>query len=317
MPATTRLTHAFFGRKTLAALGAAAALAGTGVATAGAASAATTSTSPAHAPVTNAVTTAAITHGTGTGANTGASLRTSGVPATAPSVTSTPASLNSGPGQSPFAPAHSAPANAAPSHGGGSNGGASNGAANNGAANNGASAGTAPAAAPAQHSTGPNGSAPQAAPAAAPAKPYQMYDSVTPSHIPSGHAVATYADGPYKASGSEVSGRGDVTWIDTNGSDPRANVLDVEPGDATPSSAATWTWHKLHASPNATAILYTMRSEWGAVQSAVHHLPQQMQSHVRYWIADPTGVPHVVPGSSATQWYWGPNYDISTCNPGF
>jgi hypothetical protein len=24
-----------------------------------------------------------------------------------------------------------------------------------------------------------------------------------------------------------------------------------------------------------------------------------------------------VPGASATQWYWGPNYDISTANPGF
>ena len=41
------------------------------------------------------------------------------------------------------------------------------------------------------------------------------------------------------------------------------------------------------------------------------------QSHVRYWIADPTGVPHVVPGSSATQWYWGSSYDITTANPNF
>ena len=65
------------------------------------------------------------------------------------------------------------------------------------------------------------------------------------------------------------------------------------------------------------AIIYTMRSDWSAVQSAVGTLPSSEQSQVRYWIADPTGVPHVVPGSSATQWYWGSNYDISTANPNF
>ena len=41
-----------------------------------------------------------------------------------------------------------------------------------------------------------------------------------------------------------------------------------------------------------------------------------MQHQVRWWIADPTGVPHVVPGAQATQWYWGHNYDISTALPG-
>jgi hypothetical protein len=65
------------------------------------------------------------------------------------------------------------------------------------------------------------------------------------------------------------------------------------------------------------AIVYTMLSDWPAVQGSVAGLPSWMQSHVRYWIADPTGVPHVVPGSSATQWYWGSNYDISTANPNF
>jgi len=41
------------------------------------------------------------------------------------------------------------------------------------------------------------------------------------------------------------------------------------------------------------------------------------RSRVRYWIADPTGVPHVVAGSGATQWYWGNSYDITTANPDF
>jgi hypothetical protein len=40
-----------------------------------------------------------------------------------------------------------------------------------------------------------------------------------------------------------------------------------------------------------------------------------MRSKARYWIADPTGHAHVAAGSSATQWYWGHGYDITTANP--
>jgi hypothetical protein len=153
--------------------------------------------------------------------------------------------------------------------------------------------------------------------AATPQRPYEIYDSVTPSAIPAHHQVATYATGGYAVSPSQVSGRGNVLWIDTRGTDPKAAALDVEPGDATPSVAASWAWHKLHAADNSVAIIYTMRSEWAAAKAAVDTLPAHMQSHIRWWIADPTGVPHVVPGASATQWYWGSNYDITTANPGF
>ena len=94
-------------------------------------------------------------------------------------------------------------------------------------------------------------------------------------------------------------------------------MLDVEPGDATPAGAASWVQSHLSKQPHSVAIIYTMRSDWSAVQDAVGGLPSWEQSHVRYWIADPTGVPHVVPGSSATQWYWGSSYDESTANPNF
>ena len=154
-----------------------------------------------------------------------------------------------------------------------------------------------------------------AAPAPGPAQPTQVYDSVTPSQIPAGHPVATYADGGYAVNPANVAGRA-VTWIDTNGSDPRANALDVEPGDATPQQAAQWTWNKLHNAAGQIAVIYTYRSEWPATQAAIATLPQAMQHQVRWWIADPTGVPHVVPGAQATQWYWGHNYDISTALPG-
>jgi len=153
--------------------------------------------------------------------------------------------------------------------------------------------------------------------AAAPAKPYTLYDSVTPSSIPAGEAAAVYANGNYAASASQANGHGRVLWIDVNGSNPSANVLDVEPGDATPAGAAVWVQQRLSSHPKEVAIVYTMRSQWQAVKDNVAHLPGWMQSKVRYWIADPTGVPHVVPGSSATQWYWGAHYDITTANPEF
>jgi hypothetical protein len=150
-----------------------------------------------------------------------------------------------------------------------------------------------------------------------PTKPYLVYDSVTPGSLPSSQPAAVYADGAYAAAASEVSGHHSLLWIDTNGSDPNANALDVEPGDATPASAAQWVQAHLSKQPHSVAIIYTMRSDWSAVLGAVGGLPSWEQSHVRYWIADPTGVPHVVPGSSATQWYWGSSYDISTANPNF
>jgi hypothetical protein len=152
----------------------------------------------------------------------------------------------------------------------------------------------------------------------APAKPYYIYDSVTPKDIPAEHhTVATYINGRYKASQSDVTDRHKVLWIDTTGGNSSAAVLDVEPGDATPATAAHWAYQRLHHDPNAQCCIYTMRSMWPAVRAAVHQLPPSMGGHVQWWIADPTGHPHVVPGSDATQWYWGRTFDISTANPGF
>jgi hypothetical protein len=147
--------------------------------------------------------------------------------------------------------------------------------------------------------------------------PETIYDSVAPTAIPAGQQVATYADGPYQASSAAVAGRGNVLWIDTTGANTQANALDVEPGDATPAEAASWVSAKLSASPRTDAIVYTFEAEWDSVQSNIDALPSWMQSHVKYWIADPTGTPHIVPGAAATQWYWGSSYDISMAQPGF
>jgi hypothetical protein len=154
------------------------------------------------------------------------------------------------------------------------------------------------------------------APAAA-AKPYRIYDSVTPGTIPSGEVAAVYANGAYKTSAAKVAGHHSVLWIDTDGSDPGANVLDVEPGDASPAGAAKWVRQRLTAHSDTVAIVYTMMSDWQQVKHEMAALPAAMRSKVRYWIADPTGTPHVVAGANATQWSWGDNYDISTANPNF
>jgi hypothetical protein len=144
-----------------------------------------------------------------------------------------------------------------------------------------------------------------------------FYDSITPSEIPDGKQIATYADGNYAADRSSVSNPDQVIWIDVSGRDVNADVLDVEPGDARPSEVARWVKHRLTAHPSELAIVYTMRSEWAAAKASVATLPASLRSHVRWWIADPTGHPHIVPGSQATQWYWGENYDISTALPSF
>jgi hypothetical protein len=147
--------------------------------------------------------------------------------------------------------------------------------------------------------------------------PTTIYDSTSPASVPAGQHVAAYSNGAYQAAGNQVAGRGSVLWIDTNGSDTHANALDVEPGDATPAGAAQWVNAKLTATPHSDAIVYTFKSDWPSVQNSIHQLPSWEQSHVKYWIADPTGTPHIVPGAAATQWYWGSSYDISQATPGF
>jgi hypothetical protein len=165
-----------------------------------------------------------------------------------------------------------------------------------------------PAQAPVRHAPAPV--------PAKPAAPYLIYDSVLPTAIPGNNMIATYATGPYAASPSQVAGRS-VMWIDVYGTDYNASALDVEPSDATPDVAASWAYHRLSEHPTAIAHIYTSISEWPSVQAACATLPAWMHAHIRWWIADPTGVPHIVPGSDATQWYWGQNYDISTATPNF
>ena len=75
-----------------------------------------------------------------------------------------------------------------------------------------------------------------------------------------------------------ASRTGPVLWIDVTGGDPQAPILDVEPGNASPSIVASWVSRRLTAMPGSHAIIYTMRAEWPAAQAAVATLPAAMQA---------------------------------------
>jgi hypothetical protein len=145
-----------------------------------------------------------------------------------------------------------------------------------------------------------------------PVRPYLIYDSVLPGALPASHVAAVYATGPYAVPETAVQGHGQVLWIDVRGTDPAADVLDIEPGCASPASAAAWVTARLTEYPNSLAVMYTSIAEWALVKGEVAGLPGWMQARLRWWIANPTGYPHLVPGSDATQWYWGSSVDIST-----
>lgn len=101
-------------------------------------------------------------------------------------------------------------------------------------------------------------------------------------------------------------------WIDVTGADPRANALDIETGDAQPSEAGPWAaeHYKLTHKPG---VLYSDLAQWPAVQASAHrfHVP------VKYWIANPTGKPHLLPGADAVQWQQGKTIDITQVRVGF
>ena len=132
--------------------------------------------------------------------------------------------------------------------------------------------------------------------------PKEMYDSVSPAQVPHNTLLATYINGSYAQPQAHAG-----LWVDTNGSAPaKAQVLDVEPGDATPASAATWAQTRLDHAPGAQTVIYTMRSQWDATKASLKAtLTPQQNSKIKWWIADPTGVKHDIKGADAVQWWWG------------
>lgn len=137
-----------------------------------------------------------------------------------------------------------------------------------------------------------------------------MYDSVTPSDIPrSAPAVAGYVNGRYawSAAGWDLFPSAYRKTISITASQV-AMVLDVEAGDASPDQAPAWVRLSQRAGVAVPTLYCSRLGTWPATQAACRGLV------CNYWVADYTGVAHLVPGSVATQWEDAGPYDLSTAD---
>ena len=123
-----------------------------------------------------------------------------------------------------------------------------------------------------------------------------MYDAVNASAIPaSAGYVAGYVDGPVSQWTSTDWDRfqnARLLTITVTGATGNADVIDVENGDATVQTAIDW----ITRYPN--RIIYINKSTFEANQTALSAIADKC----RFWIADWTNIPHLYPGSIATQW---------------
>ena len=131
-----------------------------------------------------------------------------------------------------------------------------------------------------------------------------MYDAVNASAIPaSAGYVAGYVDGPvskWTTTDWDRFQNARLLTITVTGATANADVIDVENGDATVQTAIDW----ITRYPN--RIIYLNKSTFEANQTALSAIADKC----RFWIADWTNIPHLYPGSIATQWTSG-TYDQS------
>ena len=130
-----------------------------------------------------------------------------------------------------------------------------------------------------------------------------MYDSTTPSQIPtSAPIVAGYIDGIYAWTASDWARFPTSTHVTiTVFGNLAARVADCERGDMTATQVARWAQLELNAGRRPT--IYSSPSTWPDVVAALAAIGE-FPAAVDWWAADPTGVPHLVPGSVATQYAW-------------
>jgi hypothetical protein len=133
-----------------------------------------------------------------------------------------------------------------------------------------------------------------------------MFDSDVAADIPaSPFAVAGYVDGePGSWSAADWDRFRDAyTTTISRRADRPADWLDIERGAALPAHVPTW----------AGKGFYCNLSTLPAVETACRQANKPLP---KWWAAHPTGQPHIVPGSVATQWAWPKfgspgHYDIS------
>ena len=145
-----------------------------------------------------------------------------------------------------------------------------------------------------------------------------MLDTTNPAGVTEPtDRMCLYLNGRFRADPAQWAGKWPrVYWIDVNGTEPHdASILDIETGDAQPSTILQWVPERLAGNPSYHCRLYCNLSTWPAVKATVARLTAAQQEQVRYWIANPTQAAHMVPGSDATQWGWFPDVDRSEVRP--
>ena len=146
-----------------------------------------------------------------------------------------------------------------------------------------------------------------------------MYDSTDPAMIPDGKFALLYGTGNYSA--REYTGLSrfpHVLWIDDVGDDPLGcSILDIEQGAASIGDVVRWCRERYSKRPGPFR-LYVYLSEWASIRrDCQRHFEPEMRAHLHWFVANPTGSPHIVPGSSATQYAWDQGFDVSLALPRF
>lgn len=144
-----------------------------------------------------------------------------------------------------------------------------------------------------------------------------LYDSTDVAAIPAdAPAVAGYMDGAYANYPELVAahpGKPVVGITVLGGFLAGTRVADVENGDLTPVTGASWARQMLMVGRRPT--LYYSASLGAAVRDALVAEGINAGRDVDYWPADWTGVPHLMAGSVATQYAnpdtSGGHYDLS------
>lgn len=128
-----------------------------------------------------------------------------------------------------------------------------------------------------------------------------MYDAVTPGNIPSSATmVAGYADGLYANMGAMAARFPHairvsiaVRWT------TRAQVLDVESGDATPAQAVQWCTQTMADKSNKELTVYCGMDAWASVRAAFRSAGV---TEPNYWVAAYDGNATVPAGAVAKQY---------------
>jgi hypothetical protein len=117
-----------------------------------------------------------------------------------------------------------------------------------------------------------------------------MRDSTVLADIPVAgtQIVMVYINGAYAASAAAVAARFPgvpVCWLDVLGTDPHADGLDVEPGDAGVLTAVSWTKAKLALKGPYLPLLYADRATLTPMFNALTTGGLQVAKHFRLGIA--------------------------------